>query len=400
MRQRTYDRAPTWRGATRPHARSPARERLAIVEATDWSAERWDALAVRSRRGHVFQSHAWGDLKVRLGWQASRHVVEVDGQPVAAIAALARPLYRLPGSIGSLARRLGASADAGAFLYVPRGPVLLRDDPDTATASVLALRRLAARAGARVVTIDPLWPAAGHERDALRAQGFASARRGIQVSSTAMLIPVMADEEEQHRLLRKSTANLINRARRAGVTIERIEPGTDPGGDAALGDTALREMHDLLEATARREGLVLRDREYQLDQWRGLGAAGHATIWFATVDGQRVAGSVAFRCGETLHQYQAGSADGVDLRDIPANHLLQWEILRWAAAQGFAYYDLGGVDTPAAPGLPKDEDHPLWNLYMFKRGFGAEGVEYMPAQERSANALVRVVWRFARGAPA
>jgi lipid II:glycine glycyltransferase (peptidoglycan interpeptide bridge formation enzyme) len=370
------------------------------VDATEWSAERWDAIAVRSRRGHAFQSHAWGDLKARLGWQASRHVVEVDGQPVAAIAALTRPLYRLPRPIGSLARRLGASADAGAFLYVPRGPVLLRDDPDTATASVLALRQVAARAGARVVTVDPLWPEAGHERDALRAQGFSSARRGIQVSSTAMLIPVKADEEEQHRLLRKSTANLINRARRAGVTIERIDPGTDPAGaDAADSGTALHEMHELLEATAQREGLVLRDREYQLDQWRELGAAGHATIWFATVDGKRWAGSVAFRCGETLHQYQAGSADGVDLRDIPANHLLQWEMLRWAAAQGFAYYDLGGVDTPAAPGLPKDEDHPLWNLSMFKRGFGAEGVEYMPAQERSANALVRAVWRFARGVP-
>jgi lipid II:glycine glycyltransferase (peptidoglycan interpeptide bridge formation enzyme) len=85
---------------------------------------------------------------------------------------------------------------------------------------------------------------------------------------------------------------------------------------------------------------------------------------------------------------------------VPANHLLQWEIARWAAAEGYRHYDLGGVDTVKARGLPRDDRHPLWNLYLFKRGFGAEGVEYLPAHERAASGLVGLGWRFARGAPA
>jgi len=81
---------------------------------------------------------------------------------------------------------------------------------------------------------------------------------------------------------------------------------------------------------------------------------------------------------------------------VPANHLVQWEILRWAAAAGFTGYDLGGVDAPAARGLPRDERHPLWNLYLFKSGFGAQGVEYVPAYEYAPNPLVRAAWRVVR----
>jgi len=159
---------------------------------------------------------------------------------------------------------------------------------------------------------------------------------------------------------------------------------------------ALEEMHDLLSAAARREGIVLRDRDYQLAQWRALGEAGIASLWFGRVGEQRWTGSVLLRCGAILHQYQAGSADDADLRAVPANHLLQWEILRWAVAAGFTGYDLGGVDAPAARGLPRDERHPLWNLYVFKRGFGAQGVEYVRAHEDAPNPLVRVAWRVAR----
>ena len=38
----------------------------------------------------------------------------------------------------------------------------------------------------------------------------------------------------------------------------------------------------------------------------------------------------------------------------------------------------------------------LWNLAVFKRGFGAEGVEYVPAHERASNRLVGMLWRLAR----
>jgi lipid II:glycine glycyltransferase (peptidoglycan interpeptide bridge formation enzyme) len=311
-------------------------------------------------------------------------VVDAEGEAIAAVSFQERPLgRRLPGTLG---RR--------TLLYAPRGPVLLREADERAAGAALAsVVGIAASLNAAVVTLDPAWPVDGPLAGALTGAGFAPAAREIQVSRTAMIVPLFEHEDEQHRLVRKSTANLINRARRDGASAERVDLAS---GNPDEREGALAEMHDLLVATARREGIDLRDRDYQLAQWRALGEAGVASLWFAVVDGRRWAGSVLLRCGRTLMQFQAGSADGADMRRVPANHLLQWEILRWAASNGFGGYDLGGVDAPGARGLPIDERHPLWNLAVFKRGFGAEGVEYVPAHERASSRLFGTLWRLAR----
>jgi lipid II:glycine glycyltransferase (peptidoglycan interpeptide bridge formation enzyme) len=359
-----------------------------IVDATDWPAERWDQLAVSSAAGHAYQSHAWGELKRPLGWTPRRFVVESEGQPIAAVSFQERSLGpRLPGPLGKR-----------TFLYAPRGPVALGERDDralarTAGAALAGVVDVGASLRAALVTLDPAWPVDGPLARTLAGAGFQPAAREIQVSRTAMIVPLFEEDDEQHRLVRKSTANLINRARREGATTERVDLAA---GDADAREPALAEMHELLVATARREGIVLRDRDYQLAQWRALGEAGVASLWFAVVGGRRWAGSVLLRCGRTLMQYQAGSADDADMRRVPANHLLQWEVLRWAAANGFGGYDLGGVDAPGARGLPRDESHPLWNLAVFKRGFGAEGVEYVPAHERASSRLVGTFWRLAR----
>src|SRR3990172_6223032 len=391
-----------------------------LVDATDWPAERWDRLAVWSPAGHAFQSHAWGELKRPLGWTPQRFVVELRGQPVAAVSFQERNLApRLPGPLGKR-----------TYLYVPRGPILLEDSAAAARAALDGLRALARKRRAAILTIDPAWPPDGPVAAELSRAGFRPAARDVQVSRTATLVPLLADEAEQHRLVRKSTANLINRARRERAAAERIElANAQPADrDRALGemhdllaapprrggagggaerielanaqpadrDRALGEMHDLLVATARREGIVLRGRDYQLAQWRGPGEAGIAWLWFGGVGKRRWTGSLLLRCGGTLHQYQAGSADDADLRAVPANHLLQWEIVRWAAAAGFKHYDLGGVDARNARGLPRDDRHPPLNLYLFKRGFGAEGVEFVRAHEYAPNPFVRAAWRLAR----
>ena len=358
-----------------------------IVETTDRTPAEWDRLAVHSPGGHAFQSHAWGELKRPLGWSVRRFVIEDAGTPLAVIALQVRPL------LGRSGVRLGRGGPA--YGYAPRGPILLRPEADAdAGASVVAgLRDVARAVDATILTLDPAWPADGPLSAELRSQGFAPAAREVQVSRTAMVVPVLGDESEQHRLVRKSTAHLINRARREGAAAEPIDLGSASPAEI---DEALATMHDLLAATARREGIVLRDREYQVSQWRALGAAGIASLWFGRVGDRRWAGSVLLRCGGTLVQFQAGSADDADLRRVPANHLLQWEILRWAAGAGYAGYDMGGVDTVRAPGVPRDESHPLWNLYLFKHGFGAQAVEYVGAHEYAANPLARVAWRVAR----
>jgi len=186
-------------------------------------------------------------------------------------------------------------------------------------------------------------------------------------------------------------ASVHGKARKAGVTVERVDMA-----DPSAREPGLRDFFEMYEATGRREGFLVRDRDYELEQWRRLGEAGLASLWLAGVDGARQTGAVLLRSGARLVYYVAGSRDDADLHRTRANHMLQWEIIRWAAAAGFTAYDMGGVDSHTAPGLPRDETHPLWNLFMFKRRFGARGSVIASAHEYAPHASLGTLWRLAR----
>jgi peptidoglycan pentaglycine glycine transferase (the first glycine) len=367
--------------STRPRAGEGAAESVRLVDAGEWEPTAWDELAVRSPLGDAFQSYAWGELKRGLGWMPLRFVVEESGRRVAVLFVQERVLSRrMPGPLGGLNMH-----------YAPRGPILLSPSPQAAQAALQGLRMLARDRHALVLTIDPTWIEGGELATTLSGAGFRPARREVQVSRTAMIIPLLPTDEAQHALLGDSTARNINKAKRAGVTAERVDL-TDP---VARG-TALDEFFEMHAATGRREDFLVRDREYALKQWRLLGESGVASLWFARADGRRRNGVLLLHSGRLLVSYAAGAPDDADLHKTRANHLLQWEIMRWAAGAGFSGYDLGGVDTQAMPGLPADDSHPLWNLYQFKRSFGADPELRIRAHEYAPGRLLGAAWRLAR----
>jgi len=374
-------------------ARRPMEERLSLpadptataqagvvrlVDACDWSPSDWDDLAVRSARGEAFQSHAWGELKRSLGWTPLRYVIEAGEGPIAVVSIQERPILRR----GPLARF--------RIHYAPRGPVLLKATPEASATALAGLREIARRRHSLTLTIDPAWEEGGHLSAALSRSGFRVAAKDIQVSRTAMIVPLEAAETAQRATLGHTTAQDINRAVSLGVSVERIEMS-----DATAREAALSDFYAMHAATGKREGFIVRSREYELDQWRRLGEGGNASLWFAGLGG-RDTGALLLHSGRLLVYFAAGSRDGADMRRTRANHLLQWQIIRWAAENGFEGYDMGGVDTQSAPGVPQDESHPLWNLYLFKRRFGAQPIVRIRAREYAPNMLSGAAWRLAR----
>jgi lipid II:glycine glycyltransferase (peptidoglycan interpeptide bridge formation enzyme) len=352
-----------------------------ILDAAGMSAAEWDALAARSPMGDVYQSHEWAEVKRTLGWTILRYVVQHQGRDIAAVSIQERRVSsRLPGPLGR-----------ATVHYAPRGPILLESSPEAVTAALDGLRGIAVARGSVALTIDPAWQEESLLADALALSAFRPAAREVQVSRTAMVIPLKADEAAQHALLHDSMATDINRARRAGVTIERVDMEAEASREAGL--MAFYDMH---EATGRRKGYLVRDRDYELNQWRSLGRAGLASMWFASAEGRHRSGVLLFHCGRNVVLFAAGSPDDADLRKWRANHLLHWSIMRWAVEAGFTGYDLGGVDTHKHPGLPSGPDHPLWNLYEFKVRLGAVPQIHVRAHEYSPNAALGALWRAAR----
>ena len=69
-------------------------------------------------------------------------------------------------------------------------------------------------------------------------------------------------------------------------------------------------------------------------------------------------------------------------RNLMPNHLLQWEAMRWAKAQGCTVYDMWG-----APDV-LDESDPMWGVYRFKEGFGGQFVRHIGAYDYPVSRLL------------
>jgi peptidoglycan pentaglycine glycine transferase (the first glycine) len=366
--------------ATSRTSRTDVSQRLQLVDATGWQPAAWDDLATRSPFGEAFQSHAWGELKRGRGWLPLRYVIELRGTPVAVVSIQERAV---------LGRRAGLLGRYRIH-YAPRGPILLAASSDALEAAMVGLQEIARRRHSIALTVDPAWEEGSDPAEALKGAGFRIAAKDVQVSRTAMIVPLEASEAAQRDLLGHTTLQDITRAISLGVTTERVDIAEESARQAALA-----EFYEIHAQTGKREGFIVRDRAYELEQWNRLAEAGVASLWFAGLGG-RDTGALLLHSGKLLVYFAAGSRNEADLRRTRANHLLQWQIIRWAADAGFAGYDMGGVDTQHAPGVPQDESHPLWNLYLFKRRFGGRPVVRIHAHEYAPNAALGWAWRLAR----
>ena len=97
--------------------------------------------------------------------------------------------------------------------------------------------------------------------------------------------------------------------------------------------------------------------------------AGLAQAFIAESETQPIAAIIVFTCARRASYVYGMSLDAH--REKMPNHLLQWEAIRWARAQGCAEYDLWGA--PDAP----DPRYPLWGVYNFKQGFGGRFVRHL-----------------------
>ena len=80
-------------------------------------------------------------------------------------------------------------------------------------------------------------------------------------------------------------------------------------------------------------------------------------------------------------------------------HLLLWEAMRVAIAEGRTELDLGGVDVAGARGIPAPAD-PMRGLYEFKEAYGGRWLRLTGAHEQVARprryAAGRAAWAAGR----
>lgn len=306
----------------------------------------WNQALLRLPNPHVLQTWEWGAFKERYGWKATHLLWQTDDIPRAAALLLSRQAGALPAKV----------------IYIPRGPALPWDQPNLIQAVLGDLETVARREGALFVKIDPEVEKGSPEGNLLTAvlsdRGWRPSREQVQFQGSLLLDLTRSPEELLAGMKPKWRYN-IRLAQRRGV---RVRMGT-------LEDLPL--LYAMYRETSIRDQFVIRPEAYYRDAWGSFIVAGLAQPFVAEVEGKPVAMVILFRFGGRAW-YMYGASRSLH-RDRMPNHLLQWEAIRWAQAQGCTVYDFWG-----APETPTESD-PMWGVYRFKAGFGARHVRYIGA---------------------
>lgn len=325
----------------------------------------WNDIILAFSQAHILHTREWAGIKARYGWQPEPFVWrDAAGQVVAAALLLRR---RLPAPL------------PWSVLYAPKGPLLASWEDGALRTRVLDdLQAYARRSGAIFLKMDPdvvvgtgvpgepeaqEVPLGAAVRTALRRRGWRFSSEQVQFRNT-VLLDLSPTEDELLAAMKQKTRYNIRLAYRKGV---RVREGT-------FADLSL--LYRMYAVTAARDGFIIRPRDYYFSVWQTLMQAGMAEPLIAEVEGEAVAAVVVFRfAGRAYYFY--GMSTGRHRNKMPT-YALQWEAIRRAKAAGCRWYDFWGAPDDFAP------TDPMWGVFRFKRGFGAQVVRTLGAWDYPA----------------
>jgi peptidoglycan pentaglycine glycine transferase (the first glycine) len=328
----------------------------------------WDDFLEQIPGSDYVQSSRWGRARASIGWPPVRVVVSEDGRVVAGAQMLTRALP-VGGRVG----------------LVRKGPVVRDDRPDLVG---LVLDRMIAMGSAHHVRLLVVQPPRGREWmcGEMRQRGFRPGRLDVLDTqrTAALRVDLRADLEELLARMSGKCRQQIRLAERRGVTVRR-------GSEADL------SIFDRLKcAHSARLGYDRRSESYYAELWRAFPLRGRAELFIAEYEGEPVSVLFAIPFGDTCNHVErlwSGRHGG-----LHANVLLEWEVMKWAKSEGYAFTDFAATELPVAAavlaGRPDSID-PRYGASIFKLRLGAQIVVDPPFLDYVHNPVLRLAYRSA-----
>ena len=310
----------------------------------------WNQDIAQLPGANFLQTSEWAAVKAQVGWEKEELTwKDEDGKLTAAAMLLTRSTRLL---------KVGPRMNID---YIPRGPLMdwtnqplvarvIADLEQTARARELVFLKIdpevLIRMDSEKATDNP------HEvQELLTARGWRCSPEQIQFKNT-MLLHLDGEESDWLTRMKQKTRYNLRLAQKNGILVRK----------ATMKDLPL--LYRMFAETARRDNFIIRSEAYYLDVWSRFMQAGMAEGLIAEFAGQPIAGMVLMFFGSRAW-FVYGMSTSQHREKMP-NYLLQWEAMRLAREKGCTTYDLWGApDTP-------DPSDPMFGVYRFKEGLGAE----------------------------
>lgn len=330
----------------------------------------WDRLVERAAGSDVAQLTAWARLRGRVGY--------------APLYLLAFQAGELVGGAQIMYRRVPVLGSVG---YLPYGPVISQDATDRHGICRVLGSGLAAlgRRRLRMLFVQPPEGADDLSRELLR-RGFRPSSAGIAPAGSIRIDLTSTEDEIRRRFARRLRSWPKKWAAR-GVTV-RI-------GDSK--DIAL--LATLMAHSARHQDYQPLPVGYLEAMYSELAVTGQVALFVGEVGGEPVAADLVTGCGGMVRGRLAGFDRTGEASRLSVPAAIRWEIIRWAKARGYQWYDLGGLTEQALGDLLAGECHhsDSWSSSdQAKAAFGGSPYRYPSAVEMINSVPVRTAYDLSR----
>ncbi|PIR59348.1 MAG: peptidoglycan bridge formation protein FemAB [Candidatus Pacebacteria bacterium CG10_big_fil_rev_8_21_14_0_10_56_10] len=308
---------------------------------------------------HPLQSWEWGEFRHRTGVQVER-IGFFDG--------------------GRLLRAYQVTFHQVPLINKPAGYLPKAFMPDEA--QLQSLRELGSRHDALFIKLEPNVAIKSGTPSAHRQIGRFLVEQGARpgrplFTRHTLVIDLTQTEQELFAKLSAKTRYNIRLAIKKGVEI--YENSTAAGLETYL---------DILAATTQRQGFYAHSPEYFRTMWQTLGTSGMIKIFQAMYQGKVLSSWILFVFGNTL--YYPYGASIREHREVMANNLLMWEMVRYGKRQGLARFDLWG-----SLGEEPNKRDPWYGFHRFKKGYGGDLYELVGSYDLVINQRLYPLFRLA-----
>jgi len=242
------------------------------------------------------------------------------------------------------------------YLYIPYGPEIFLGEIQSGLKNEVDnflkyLKDLAKENKSIFIKVEPMEDVV---MELIYSKGLKHSKKSIQPTKTVIIDLNLPEEVLLSKMHHKTRYN--------------IHVGEKKG-------LQLRERNDidafwkLLKHTAKNDNFSTHDKSYygKLLNMQALGArmvfVEHDERPLGKVRDRPIVGAILLTSGDTVY-YLHGAMDR-DYKNWMAPYLMHWEIIKWAKAQGYRYYDFWGIDVKRWPGVTR-----------FKLGWGGQQIEY------------------------
>lgn len=306
--------------------------------------DEWEKCILDFPEANFLQSWNWGEFQSSLGKKVIRIQVKEADRTVC--------LFSL---VKEVAKR-------GTYLALAGGP--LCDWSDDALLSFVfeTLQLIGKQEDADFIRFRPQEINTDRLEQKLANLGAKPAQMHLTADLTLQL-DLTKSESDLLMEMRKNHRSAIRKSSKLGITIKHSQNPNE-----------IQTFYDLQIELAEKHGFIPFGYEFLHEQFKAFSKDNQVELISAyTKDNELLATAyVIFYNGEAVYHYGVSS----DLnRNLPGSYASQWAAITQAKKRGCKRYNFWGI-------APKDmTDHRFSGVSLFKRGFGGEEVQYVPAHD-------------------